>query len=116
MPRRISMPSAFTSMVSATATEPSARNITSAMKPEISSRAAAGSARASARSATTAKRSSRRIVSSELDAGDRAIRLVLQLEILRLLETEGAGDEVGRHRFDHHVQIAHRAIVVATGH
>src|SRR5215217_4962248 len=136
MPRRISSPSALTSSVSVTVTEPSILRITSDVNERISSRARAGSASRSAMASAPKRRVKSlkrlfitasfprtrespcrwRIALVELDRRHCLVGFVFKLEILRFLEAERAGDEVGRHRFDHDVEIAYRAIVVAPRH
>src|SRR5690606_33042706 len=117
MPRRILMPSARTSMVSTTRTDPSVRSVTSLAKARISSRAAAGRARARTSAKAVRRRASiASVVPSEFYRGRLALGFVVELEILRLGEAEGVGDNIGRERINLDVYVPDRAIVVAAGH
>src|SRR5690606_27908438 len=107
----ISSPWALTAMVSVMVAERSVSSTIAASKdrsPPGPSREPQGR---SAGSRPRGRAGSR--PSGERDVGNRAVGLVLQLEILGLGEAEAPGHEVGGEGFHRDVEIAHRAIVVA---
>ena len=118
MPRRISLPSACTAIVSMTARSPLRSTVTSLTKRRMRSTAPAGPSAASSTTERQRNPSDRDhgLLPGNATWGAAASAAVLELEERLLLEAERARQQHIGERLDADVEVAHGAVVVAPRH